>query len=75
MLFIGGPWHAREEDVPDQPWVAMGTDGSKHVYTPQTFAAPGIGHKRIMVHPVFLNTPNAAREAIKDALLERWLRS
>jgi len=53
----------------------MGTDGSKHVYTPQTFAAPGIGHKRIMVHPVFLNTPNAAREATKDALLERWLRS
>lgn len=76
MIFIGGPAHSRDMPVPDgeRHWKVRDDGGGTSVYTRQRFGVAGVGHRELMVHPVYEGAPLALQEALKDALLERWLR-
>jgi hypothetical protein len=75
MIFVGGSWHGRDEDVGELTHWKVQTSQGQEIYTLQTFALPGVGWGKVMmVHPVYDGAPRALCEALKGALLERWLR-
>lgn len=49
-LFIGGPWHERNESVPvERPYVVVDWDGLHVIYNPRRFINPERTSRRVVM--------------------------